>query len=110
MFVYLGVAGTACENTIATGFYTIRVVTEPDTKIPSAHYLDMNGQTVLENPVTFETRENRVRPDENDPLKVGVTLRSIPEQAGRSGLVILGTCRCIPKSWFRWIVLHTVVV
>ena len=57
MFVYLGLSGSQCANTIPSGFYTIRVVTNPKLRVPEAHYIDLKGRTVLVNPVTLETRK-----------------------------------------------------
>jgi hypothetical protein len=110
MFVYLGFSGTQCANTIAEGFYTIRVVTDPKLGVPEAHYLDARGKTVLVNPITFETRRPAASNEVKDSLKVGITLRST-EERGRAGLVIVGTCRCTPVSGHPWwVILHTVIV
>lgn len=108
MFVYLGVSGTSCAKVIPTGFYTVRVVSDPAIKVPQAHYVDSNGKTVLVNPVTVETRHSAY-PGEEDLLKVGITLRSTQEQ-GRAGLVIVGTCRCVPHTRYGWVIVHTVVI
>jgi hypothetical protein len=110
MFVNLGFDGTACARNISSGFYTIRVVIDPETKVPMAHYIDKDGQTALVNPVTLETRPVLSPPDEEDPLKVGVTLRSVPEQVGRAGVIVVGTCRCVYSPPASWVVLHTVII
>jgi hypothetical protein len=111
MFVYLGVAGTACARIIPSGFYTIKLVIDPETKAPMAHYIDESGRVALENPVTLETRPILSLAD-RDPLKVGVTLRSVPEQVGRAGVIIVGSCRCVPgpKPGDTWRIVHTVII